>query len=147
METVLPYSRVVADLSAVSPISVSLDTENELDFSLKEKTTEGMTYTLTQEENLISELTRSFFGQDHTSGIDLEHLSKETRDEVRRISTPFLEMWNGNLGEVKSTEHGATLVKGGRAFRSQLYRVGPRARQVEHESVSNVLNTKVIVPS
>lgn len=73
--------------------SVSLDAENELDFSLKETSTTVHTYTLTKEDNSISELTGNIFRQNPTSFIDLAHLRKKPRQSAQDI--------NSILGEVE----------------------------------------------
>lgn len=94
-----------------------------------------------------SELIGSFSGRDPTSGIDLEHLSAETLEEVREMLTLFSDMRNGKLGEVKCTERRIALAEGAKPFRSQPYRVRPRARQVKQKSVDNMLISRIIVSS
>lgn len=79
-----------------------LDTLNELDSYLKEKSTAVKTYTLTQEEKSTSELTESLSRQESTSDVDLEQFSEEVRDIVRMILTPFSELKTVNLVRPKA---------------------------------------------
>lgn len=126
-ETVLLHPRALADVSRAPPGSVSLNTETELDFSLKETTTAVKKYILTEEEISTFEMTESLSQQNPTSDIDQEHISEETRDKVCKMLTPFSAIQNGKLRQVRGNEQRKTVAEGAKPFRSQPYRAEPRA--------------------
>lgn len=74
------------------------------------------TYILTEEEVSTFELTESLSQQNPTSDIDHGHLLEETRDTVCKMLTPFLEIRNGKLRQVRGNEQRITLAEGAKPF-------------------------------
>lgn len=70
-----------------------------------------------------------------TEIVDLYHLPENTRTQLSKMLALLGEISNGKLGETKGTEHRFALSERSKHYHSKPYRTGPRARQIEHESV------------
>ena len=60
---------------------------------------------------------------------------------------PFADMGSGKLGNLSVTQHRIELKTGSTPVHAQPYRAGPKARQVEEEQVSKILDAEVIEPA
>ena len=76
--------------------------------------------------------------------LELDHLSADLQTRVREFLSPFSELWSGQLGTVRLTEHRIKLKPDSEPVFSQPYRAGPKARDIEQEEVSKMLNAGVI---
>eukprot|EP00171_Calliarthron_tuberculosum_P003874 IDg3874t1 len=79
--------------------------------------------------------------------IDLSELTLAHQKSVREMLRPFSSMWNGQLGEVKVTEHRIELLPGARSVFSQPYRAGIESRKVIQQNVDDLLSQDIIQPS
>ena len=64
--------------------------------------------------------------------------------KVRDVLRPFKDMWTGELGSVKVTQHRIKLKPDPKPVFSQPYRAGPKAREVEEQEVNKMLDADVI---
>ena len=72
------------------------------------------------------------------------HLPAHVREHFCTMLAPYAEIWNGNPGEVRATQHRIELTPSAKAFRCQPSRAGPRAREAEQSSVDEMLASGVI---
>ena len=88
--------------------------------------------------------------------VELSHLNAEQGHRVREMLRPFADMWSGKLGNLSVTQsqqritirqQRIELKTGSTPVHAQPYRAGPKARQVEEEHVSKMLDAEVIEPA
>ena len=79
--------------------------------------------------------------------VELSHLDAAQGRRVREMLRPFVDMWSGKLGNISVTQHRIELKPGSTPVHTQPYRAGPKARQVEEEHVSKMLDAGVIEPA
>ena len=79
--------------------------------------------------------------------VKLYHLDADQGHRVREMLRPFADMWSGKLGSLSVTQHRIELKTGSTPVHAQPYRAGPKARQVEEEHVSKMLEAGVIEPA
>ena len=79
--------------------------------------------------------------------IDLSDVDKRHHSKIRSMLRKHEGMWSGKLGEISVTEHHIDLVKGARPFKSQPYRAGPKAIELEKFEIDKQLKAGVIEPT
>ena len=79
--------------------------------------------------------------------LELDHLPTDLQTRVREFLAPFSELWSGQLGTVRLTEHRIKLKPESEPVFSQPYRAGPKAREIEQEEVSKMLTAGIIEPA
>ena len=79
--------------------------------------------------------------------LELDHLSADLQTRVSEFLAPFSELWSGQLGTVRLTEHPINLKPDSEPVFSQPYRAGPKAQDIEQEEVSKMLPAGVIEPA
>ena len=76
--------------------------------------------------------------------MELSHLDAAQGLRICEVLRPFAIMWSGKLGNIRVTQHRIELKPGSTPVHTQPYKAGPKARQVEKEHVSKMLDAGVI---
>ena len=69
------------------------------------------------------------------------------RSRIERLLEPYEEMWNGQMGELKATEHRIKLAPGSKTVHQAPYRAGLLQRQMEKKEIDKMLEKGVIEPA
>ncbi len=79
--------------------------------------------------------------------VQLGHLSDNEQRKVRDMLPEFEDMWQGQLGTLKVTEHRIKLEPGSLPVRLPPHRASNKAREVQKTEVEEMLRLDVIEPA
>ena len=85
--------------------------------------------------------------QDWRTKIRLGASFEKNRDRIERLLEPYQDMWSGQLGQLKATEHRIELEPGSKPVHQAPYRAGPLQREMEKKEIDNMLEKGVIEPA
>ena len=69
------------------------------------------------------------------------------RPRIESLLEPFADMWNGQLGALKATEHRIELLPDSKPVHQPPYRAGPLQREMEKKEIDSMLAKGVIEPA
>lgn len=75
-----------------------------------------------------------------------EYFKEIERKSIHTVST-FWNMWDGNLGTMKATEHSIELTEDARPYFQPPYRTGPTQSEQEKKEIDRMIKGEVIEPS
>jgi hypothetical protein len=84
---------------------------------------------------------------DWTSALHLDHLPSEARARVIETLTPFEDLWNGTLGEIRTPLHRIEILPGAQPVFQPPYRAAKAGREIEQREVERMLKAGVIQPA
>ena len=80
--------------------------------------------------------------------VDLSHITNDTlKARILDILASHKDMWSGDLGEIRATEHHIDLRPDTRPLHQHPYRAGPESRKVLEDHMNLQLATDVIEPA
>ena len=82
--------------------------------------------------------------EDWRTKVRLGENFEKHRGRIERLLEPYKEIWNGQLGELKATEHRIQLSPGSKPVHQAPYRAGPLQRQIEKKDIIKMLEKSLI---
>jgi len=79
--------------------------------------------------------------------VNLSEVPEKYHDAIKAMLNKHKEMWDGKLGEVKTTEHAIDLKEDAKPVRSHPYRAGPKERELAEAEIQRQLRDGVIEPA
>lgn len=99
------------------------------------------------EESKRGVFERTSAGTSCVDEIDLGHLKPTVQKRVCSMLAAFSDMWQGQLGTIKVTEHRIEVKEDSVAVHCQPHRAGPKSRKLQQEEVDTMLQQDVIEPA
>ena len=85
--------------------------------------------------------------EDYSTKVRLCVIFENHRSRIERLLEPYEDMWNGQLGKLKATEHRIQLAPGSKPVHQAPYRAGPLQKKLEKKEIDRILEKGFIEPA